>query len=361
MDMLTSRSIASLLALLVLSWLPGTSGIAEEKGSSNAALYPAALKPGDAIAIVAPAGPMSAEEVERGAKKLESLGFKVRLPQDLDRQHRFFAGDDKLRAAELMAAFADDKVDAIFAARGGYGAMRILEALDYEVIRAHPKILIGYSDITALHNAIYQKTGLVTFHGPNVQGGFGTSKGMTPFTEKYFWRALGHDRQESPGYAFLTGDASNSRSASIPPMESLTKGVARGRLVGGNLSLVHAVIGTPYEVETDGKVLFLEDIGEAPYRVDRMLQTLKLAGKLDNLKGVVLGAFSRRDEEDTSGETTSIDEVLREYFAELGIPVVNRFPAGHQPENATLPIGGLVEVNGDEPGVRIIENPVRPR
>jgi muramoyltetrapeptide carboxypeptidase len=354
------RLVLALVIALLGGGLPSSAALAEEEGVP-VPIYPAALKQGDTIAIVAPAGPMSPEEVKRGAAVLGSLGFNVRLPGDLDRQHRFFAGDDKLRAEELMAAFADDEVDALFAARGGYGTMRLLDRLDYDVIRTHPKIVVGYSDITALHNALYQRAGLVTFHGPNVQGGLGSSKGMTPFTESYFWRALGHDRQGTPGYEFLGTPSSRARSEFPPPLESLAKGVAHGRLVGGNLSIVHALMGTPYELETAGNVLFLEDISEAPYRVDRMLQTLKLAGKLDQLRGVVLGAFTRRSDEVTSGETTSIDQVLRDYFADLGIPVVSRFPAGHQPQNATLPIGGLVEVDGNTPGVRVLENPVRHR
>jgi muramoyltetrapeptide carboxypeptidase len=350
--------IGFILMLVVIS-----AGLCAPAGAEEAAapIYPAALEEGDTIAIVAPAGPMSVEEVQRGARHLESLGFRVRLPENIDRQHRFFAGTDEVRGAELMAAFEDGEVDALFAARGGYGAMRILDSLDYEVIKANPKILIGYSDITALHTAIHQRTGLVTFHGPNIQGGTGATNGLTPFSRHYLWRALRQDEQGSAGYALLTALPGNGgQEPAIPPLDSLSSGVARGRLVGGNLSVVHALMGTPYELETSGKVLFLEDIGEAPYRVDRMLQTLKLAGKLGNLKGVLLGSFTRRAEEDTSGETTSIDQVVKEYFGELGIPVVTRFPAGHQSNNATLPIGGLVEINGDEPGVRLLENPVNP-
>src|SRR3989304_5884558 len=225
-----------------------------------------------------------------------------------------------------MAAFADPEVDAIFPGTGGYGTTRIVDKLDYELIRRNPKILVGFSDITALHLAINQRTGLVTFHSPNPEFGLGSQNNLSPLAAKWFWRALLADRygdphavRLGPGYVIETkpaADAANesSRFDGVPRPVTLRAGRARGRLIGGNLSVVHALMGTPFEIQTDGRILLLEDVGEAPYRVDRMLRTLKLSGKFDRVAGVVLGAFTARDDEPAWDDDATIEDVLRDYF-----------------------------------------------
>ncbi len=318
-------------------------------------IKPAALRPGDTIAIVAPAGPLERERIELAARRLRELGFVVRLPADICRRRGYLAGDDHTRAAELMAAFADPQVRAIFPGTGGYGTTRILDLLDYGLIRRNPKVLIGFSDITALHVAIHQRTGLVTFHSPVPMWGLGSRENLDPLAARYFWRALrgpGPDEPAADGAGY---------SLQAPPgsFRTIAGGVARGRLTGGNLSLLAALMGTPYEIQTDGAVLFLEDVGEEPYRIDRYLSQLRLAGKLDHLAAVVLGRFSRCKPDEPERSLT-LEQVFDDYFADLGVPVLAGFPVGHVRQNVTLPYGVLVEVDADAGTLRVLEEPVLP-
>lgn len=336
-------------------------------------LFPPALKPGDTIVFVAPAGPLDEDRIELARKRLEERGFHTRVAEDLYRKTGFLAGTDERRVHELLSAFRDERVNAIFPGTGGYGTTRILDRLDYDLIREHPKVLIGFSDITALHLAIHQQTGLVTFHSPNPMWGLGNEGNLHPFSSRWFWRALLAEKYQdphgtaAPGYLITTmvGEGTDTDGefeslCNLPTPVSLHDGKARGRLLGGNLSLIAALMGTPYEIETDGKILFIEDVGEAPYRVDRMLCTLRLAGKLDGLAGAILGSFTRRKNEDTSDEITTIDDVLKEYFGRLKIPVVKGFPVGHHVCNATLPQGVLCELDSARGELRLLENPVLP-
>ena len=330
-------------------------------------LFPKALAPGDTIAMVAPAGPLDREKMELARQRLEALGFETQMHADLYRETGYLAGADEIRAEELNSAFRDKTIDAIFPGTGGYGTTRILDQLDYEVIRANPKILIGFSDITALHVAVNQMTGLVTFHSPNPMWGLGNENNLSPLAARFFWRALLAEEyaQDRAGYTISATSWSATADeqwlaehCELAPPTSFGSGTAQGRLIGGNLSLIVATMGTPYEIITKGRVLFLEDIGEAPYRVDRMLCTLRLAGKLEGLAGAVLGQFTRRKTEDTSDEVTTIDEVLESYFKPLNVPVISNFPLGHHRCNITLPVGVLCEINAESKTIRLLENPV---
>jgi muramoyltetrapeptide carboxypeptidase len=338
--------------------------------------------------FVAPAKYLSRERVALAKTRLEAMGFKVRLPDRLFRKQGFLAGSDNLRASELMAAFADPEVKAIFPGTGGYGTTRIVDKLDYKAIRRNPKIFVGFSDITALHIAISQRTGLVTFHSPNPEFGLGTERNLSSYAAKWFWRALlaksygdsilspeqagssptlagpGASDSQRHGYIIETRPRDDSEPDAaifqgVPRPVMLVGGKGRGRLIGGNLSVLHALMGTPYEIQTEGKILFLEDVGEAPYRVDRMLSTLRLARKFDKVNGVILGAFTARDEEAAWDDDASIDDVLRDYFAELRVPVLAHFPVGHVRYNATLPVGALAELDADAQTLRLLEDPVR--
>lgn len=324
-------------------------------------VHPKPLAPGDTIMFVAPAGDLDRERIAVAKKRLETLGFNVRLPDTLFRKSGYLAGSDQQRADELNRAFADEQVDAIFPGTGGYGATRIVDLLDYEVIEANPKIFIGFSDVTALHLAIHQRTGLVTFHSPNPQWGLGSESDLAPFAKRLFWRALSPSKHrqharlaELQGYVVRVDKTDDK----VPQPTTVVRGVARGRIVGGNLSVIHALMGTAFEIDTAGKILFLEDVGEAPYRIDRMLQTLKLAGKLDRLAGLMLGSFTRRESENTRDEITTMDDVLRDFFLEAHYPVVSGFPVGHQRNNATLPIGVMAELNAGTKQVTLLESPV---
>ncbi len=320
-------------------------------------IYPPALQPGDTIAVVAPSGFLDRERIERAARRLEEMGFRVRIPEGLYAERGYLAGDDDHRARLLMDAFRDPEVDAVFPGAGGFGSTRMLDKLDYDVIRENPKILIGFSDVTGLHLAIQKKTGLVTFHGPLLMYGLGGEDGLTEFSARYYWRALlsreyFDDEGEplAPGWTYeITGG--------VEPMTAITPGVARGRLTGGNLSLVCPLMGTPYEIETDDRILFLEDVDEEPYRIDRYLSQLRLAGKLDRLAGVLLGQFSGCNAKEGKKSLT-LEEVFRDYFGPLGVPVLMNFPAGHAKNNATLPINAMIEIDADLKRVTLLENPV---
>lgn len=370
--------IASVLTLAVALGI--SSNLAASDNSAPSPIFPKALAPGDTIAFIAPAKYLNKKRIALASRRLEEMGFQVRMPDTLFRKKGYLAGTDEERAAELMAAFVDSEVDAVFPGTGGYGTTRIVDRLDYEAIRRNPKILIGFSDITALHIAINQRTGLVTFHSPVPEWGLGTDTNLSPFAAQWFWRAItlpsanGSEREWANGahnalaigYTIHTkhtnSDQSDERSIfdDVPPPVTLQDGTARGRLIGGNLSVLHALMGTPYEIKTEGRILFLEDVGEAPYRVDRMLCTLRLAGKFDRVAGVILGAFTARKDEDPWDEDATMDDVLRDYFADLGVPVVARFPVGHVRYNATLPIGALAELDAKNQTLRLLENPVAP-
>lgn len=330
-----------------------------------------ALRPGDTILVVAPARTPDEARISRAKARLVELGFNVVIPTNLFRKNGYLAGTDQQRADELMSAFADKDIDAIFAATGGFGTTRLLDLLDYDVIRKNPKVFIGYSDITGLHTAINEKTGLITFHGPNLDSGSGPDTRLHQFSSHWRMRAIlqasyasGGDGYVLKPFGFPMGDgieftaADFETTCNLDPPVVIHAGRATGKLVGGNLSLITALMGTPYEVQTRGNILFLEDIGEAPYRVDRMLSTLKLAGKLKEVSGVVLGTFTDRDDQDRSLPGQSVNEVLESYFKGLGVPVINGFPAGHHACNATLPIGAQCRIDSESSSLMLIEPPV---
>ena len=329
-------------------------------------IFPKALAAGDTIMFIAPAKYLDEPRNRLAKQRLEQLGFKVRFPKTLFRKHGYLAGTDQERAAEIMTAFNDPDVDAIFPGTGGYGTTRIVDDLDYEDIRRHPKIFIGFSDITALHIAINQKSGLVTFHSPNPEYGLGNTDNLQRWAAHWFWRALlANEYGKEPGYSILVKPNTQQIAESqglydgVPAAVTLAPGTARGRLIGGNLSVLHALMGTPFEIQTDRKILILEDVGEDPYRIDRMLSTLKLAGKFDHVAGIILGCFTHREEEEPWSDDWSMDDVLDDYFGQLGVPVLKQFPIGHVPFNTTLPLGVDAELDATVGTVRLLENPVR--
>lgn len=323
-------------------------------------IKPAPLEPGDTIMFVAPAGELDRERMMRAKERLEAMGFRVKHRDDLFRQFGYLAGTDDQRAAELMAAFEDPEVDAVFPGTGGYGVTRILDRLDYDVIRRNPKILIGFSDITGLHLAIGRRAGLVTFHSPNPMWGLGSEGDLTEFSARYFWRALLAKRYVDRDGERLPSGWTYEVPPDIEQPQVLVAGTGRGRLVGGNFSLIAATMGTPYEVDTRGAILFLEDVSEAPYRIDRYLSTLKLAGKLDELQGVILGKFTRTRRRGAGPSKFTIERVFDMYFGDADYPVISEFPAGHFEHNATLPLGAMFELEADAAGCRVtlLEDPV---
>jgi muramoyltetrapeptide carboxypeptidase len=316
-------------------------------------IHPHLLAPGSTIRFVAPAGVLDPVRMALAKQRLEERGYHVQLDERIFAKEGYLAGTDEARATELMDAFLDPRVDAIFPGTGGYGTMRLFDRLDFAKIRANPKLFIGFSDITALHAALYRHAGLVTYHSPNPMWGLGSEGNLAPFSEWSFFRAL-EAADATTSYPIVV-------PAEAPQPVAFGRGKARGRLVGGNLSLVVALEGTPYAIETDGAILLLEDTREAPYRVDRMLRQLELAGRLDHLAGVVLGQFTDNYDREADQQTTDprfeVDGVLRQYFAARGIPVLMNYPIGHHPMNATVPLGAEVEVDADTATLTVLARP----
>jgi len=280
-------------------------------------------------------------------QQLEKQGYHVIVPEKLFRRQAYLAGTDDDRAEELNAAIRNPKVNAIFPCRGGYGLMRTLDRLDYAALRAHPKMIIGYSDLTALHLAVAKRARVITFHSPMPESSLWRSGPGVDYANDLFWRTVqadGFSSNSTPGYVIPV-------PADQPKPKTLVPGKAQGRLVGGNLTLINSTLATPYAIDAAGKILFIEDTGESPYRVDRYLTQLRLARILDSVAGVVIGHFSETDEADT-------DRVLREFFSPLKVPVIINFPVGHVPTNATLPHGALVELDADQATLRVLESPL---
>jgi muramoyltetrapeptide carboxypeptidase len=321
----------------------------EKPSKKSEWINPAALKKGETIAFVAPAGPADPEKVSKAKARFESMGYQVKIPATLlTRRNFYLAGTDAERADEFNAAVKDPSVKAIFAIKGGFGLTRILDRVDYHAIRTNPKIICGFSDLTALHLAIAKNCRLITFHSPMPQFGLFRDGEGFDYSNKWFWQTV-------TGDAFKT-KASDGFQVPLPEGRAkprgLVAGKAQGRLVGGNLSLIAATMGTPVEIEAKGNILLLEDTGEKGYRVDRMLSQLRLAGHLERFAGVVLGTFDETNENE-------LEALIQEYFKPLKVPVITNYPVGHTVFNATLPHGGLVEIDADTTTIRLLESPVR--
>jgi len=287
---------------------------------------PKALRKGDRIRAVAPA---SSEldlpgGINKGIAKLTELGFEVSLGDCVKKVRAFgyLSGTDLERAAELNEAFRDDEVDAVFCVTGGYGTPRMLPYVNYEIIKSKPKIFLGYSDITALHIALHQKSDMVTFHGPVV------GSELTEYTQQWLIRAL--TRPEPLGEITNPSDG--------PIIKTITDGEASGNLVGGNISLIAATIGTPYEVDTRDKILFIEEVDDPPYLIDRNLTHLWLAGKLQETAGIIVGEIVRSKPRDYDA-SFSIWDVLRDRIGSVGKPAIYGLCCGHGTHHLTLPLG----------------------
>lgn len=333
---------AALTALAL--WL----GACDEALAESQRVRPHGLRKGDTIMLVSCARNVELKVVQRIQRRLEAAGYRVVVPDHIERQRGYLSGTDQHRAAELMSAFCDPAIDAIFPVTGGFGTTRLLDRLDYDAIQANPKIIIGFSDITGLHLAIAAKTNLVTFHAPNADGAWGRLEGMDAYAQDSFWRCVSADQnRDAQGFEYQL-------PPNHPPIKTLQPGVARAELVGGNLSLIAALMGTPYEIETSGRVLFIEDVHEPVYRIDRYLSQLKLGGKLSKPAAVIIGQFTDvLDHSETAPWT--LEQVFDDYFHDVSYPVISGFPAGHLDANATLPLGVVVEVDADRGRVRVLE------
>jgi muramoyltetrapeptide carboxypeptidase len=313
-------------------------------------IKPPKLKVGDRLALVTPGSYISEEELQESVKNLSDLGFEVTYSEKLMLQNGYFSGTDKERADDLMAMFERSDVKGIVSARGGYGCARILPLLDYDLIRANPKVLIGYSDITALLYGIYQKSGLVTFHGPVSISSF------NEFSVSNLRRVLMY-----PETSTKLENAISSEDKNDYGVTSITKGKSKGRLVGGNLSIMVSLIGTKYDVDYTNKIIFMEEIGEEPYRIDRMLTQLIQAGKFENAAGIMMGIFDKCESKEKNpayGKSFSLMEVLKDRLGSLKIPVVYGMSFGHIKDKFTIPFGAMAELDADKQNFTLLEKAV---
>ena len=337
-----------LLTASVGAALAGAAGFAPMPANAGTIIRkPKRLAPGNTIGLVAPAGPSSNDEAVRfSGDLLRSLGFKVKEGTHVYDRAQYLAGTDDDRSRDVNAMFADDSVDAIFTLRGGYGTQRILPYLDYDLISSKPKVFAGSSDITGILIAMFEKTGLVGFHGPAAGGNY------SDYALAEFRKVL---IEPSARTRIGQAPALDQRPGLVEQRNRVTRfagGVAEGRLIGGNLSLVSTLMGTPYEPDFRDRIVFLEDVNEAPYRVDRMLTQLWLAGKLQHAAGIVFGKFTKTDYD---GNTFSIEEVIRMRCAALGIPVVSGLMIGHVADKTTVPIGIKARLDADNGTLELLE------
>ncbi len=314
---------------------------------SKPLVRPPRLASGNRISLVAPAGPLlERDDLTRAGELCCALGYEPVLGKNAYGRSGYFAGTDDQRISDLNGALQDPSIDAIWCIRGGYGSLRLLEQVDYGAMARRPKALIGFSDVTVLLNAVARLTGVVTFHGPVARAS------MPGFTRSHFERVL--TTVEPPG-----------RLGRIPPppdvlvprdnrIVTLCRGVAEGPLAGGNLTLLQCLIGTPYFPELAGAILFLEDVGEDLYRIDRMLAHLRLIGALRRLAGVVVGRFTEIKRSGPDG-ALGFDEVLANCFEPLGIPVAYGFPVGHIDAQWTLPLGIRARLDADAGELELLE------
>ncbi len=310
-------------------------------------IKPARLKKGDTLGMIAPASNATEDEDIRAATDIiKSLGFNVKHGKHLFARTAYLAGTDQQRADDVNSMFADSDVDAIICLRGGYGTPRILPFLDYELISRNPKVLLGYSDITAIITAIHAKTGLVGYHGPIAIENF------SDYTLAEFKKVL---MEPTPRTFIAAAPPFEAGEGKIDTENRITRivgGTARGPLVGGNLSLIASLMGTDYEPEFANRILFLEDVGEAPYRVDRMLTQLLLANKLQQVAGIAFGKFT---DSESSGNTFSLEEVFRDRCANLGVPVIRGLMFGHVDDQTVVPVGIEAELNVDAGTLQLLE------
>lgn len=311
-------------------------------------IRPKALRPGDTVGLITPSSYVSdPDRLALAERTARYFGLTPKFGKSVRKREGYLGGTVEDRVEDLHAMFRDPEVKAVFAIRGGYGASQLLDRIDYDLIRANPKIFLGYSDITALHLAIQKRAGMVTFHGPIVLSRF------TPFTQTYFRKAL--FETQPIGRVTNPPDTDPLRPAHV--LRTVRAGSARGPLAGGNLTLISTTMGTPYEIETAGRILFLEDVDEEPYSIDRMLTQLRLAGKLDAAAGLIFGECQDcrpREFKPSYESSLSVGEVVDEILGRLRIPVLSGLTIGHTDDQLTLPLGVMAQLDAAK-GELIIE------
>ena len=306
---------------------------------------PKSLEKGNTIGLVAASSATPPELLPKAIEAVEQLGFKVVVGESCRQRHGYLAGTDSLRAKDINEMFASTEIDGIFCIRGGYGATKILPLLDYEMIKENPKVFAGYSDVTALHIAFQQKCDFVTYHTPMPSTEF-----IKPEMDEYSWHSFIDTVMNTEKPSYLLENPISQR------LETLVSGAATGSLVGGNLTLVTASLGTPYEIDTKGKILFLEEIDEYERSVDRMLTQLLLAGKLQDAAGILLGAWTNCGPQNPERpeHSLSLEIIFNEILVPLNIPSIKDVACGHCLPTMSLPLGRNVFMDADSKVIKII-------
>lgn len=347
------KFIKSSAALSGLSLMPFSANFAQQELSpqteSKPRILPKRLKKGDLIGLATPGGYISNEELQQAVETLERLGFRAYYEDSVLSTYGYFAGTDQERSDELMHMFTNPDVDAILCVRGGYGAIRILDLLDFDLIRQNPKVIIGYSDITALLTSIYERTGLITFHGP-----VGVST-FNEFTVKSFEKVLVDPKNR---YKYPYERDTETEDNPEYDVYTITDGIAEGELIGGNLSVIDSMIGSAYEPDFEDKIVYLEEIGEKTYRIDKMLFHLLYATNLKNAAGIVIGIFNECNENKTESVLT-LKQAIGDLLKPIGIPVSYGLPFGHVNNKITIPNGIMAKFNASKNSLKLLEKAVK--
>jgi muramoyltetrapeptide carboxypeptidase len=345
---ISRRHLAALAAGLLAA--PGLASAPGAKPGAAGPLRGNRLKPGDTVGLIEPASASTEPfDITLVEEAIAAMGLKPKRGAHVLQQYGYLAGEDRDRAADINSMFADKTVQAVFAVRGGWGCARILPYLDYDLIRANPKPIIGYSDITALHLALQAKTGVVSLHGPNAGNAWG-QKSVQSFREVAF---------EGKHATYVNPPATEDRLVQRRWRTQVVRGgIAQGRLIGGNLTVLSALVGTPYMPDMTGSILFLEDIDEAEYRIDRMLTQLALAGILKKVAGVIFGQCTDCKDDSSGYGGFPLSALLEQHLKPLAVPAFSGAFIGHMADQFTIPIGVRAEMNADAGTLRLLESAV---
>ncbi|TAL68080.1 MAG: LD-carboxypeptidase [Bacteroidetes bacterium] len=341
------RSFISTVA--VASTIPLFKPVFVNALSKSDFIRPKALKRGDTIGIIAPATAVTdPDQIGKAIEALNYFGLNYKIEKNVLKGEGYKTRTTEKRLDDLHFMFEDKEISGVFCLRGGYGSAQLLDKIDYDLIKKNPKVFIGYSDITAMHLAINKFSGLITFHGPVLLSGFSN------YTADYFSKALFNTNPIGK----IVNPESKSGIRLVHPTRTIKPGKATGKLIGGNLSIICSLMGTPYEIDTKDKILFIEDVGEEPYRIDRMLTQLRLAGKLNTAAGIIFGECNECNSDGLNPSHIwdySLGEVLDNIFKNLNIPVFYGLTFGHTSDQITLPVGVDAEIDADERTLNIIE------
>lgn len=332
--------------------IPFTSSIGKSFLQAKELIKPKALKSGDTVGLITPSTEViDPDRLALAVKTLKYFGLQAKLGKNVGKRSTNYTGSVNARLDDLHAMFSDRAIDAVFAVRGGYGSGQLLDKIDYSLIRNNPKIFLGYSDITAMHLAIYKHAGVVTFHGPVAISAY------TDYTQASFRKAL----FEAKPIGKLTNPPEGNQLRPDHNLRIIRSGKASGQLIGGNLSLIAATMGTEFEIDTRGKILFIEDVDEQPYSVDRMLTQLRLSGRLDSAAGIIFGECADcrpRDYKPSFASPYSLGEVVDNILGSLKIPVLYGLTIGHTEDQLTLPVGVKATLDADKGVLEITESAV---